>query len=182
MTAMEEGRDMRYAILLTLGLAMGCRGTILDKARSSRMHVFMQAETEPLRLPAASTAKPQASPAEPKSADAFALRYEAFVGPKMVDDRAEFGCDDTEYRWVQGRVQRLHVNRERVWQVRYAPYDRLDRFGGSFILDGVLPAELNEGDLVRIEGTLPADAKTGEGSGVRYRCQRVRVLAPANGK
>jgi hypothetical protein len=95
---------------------------------------------------------------------------------KSVSPSAEFGGDAVNYRWVQGRVSYVKISGNRVWKIRFAPYDQSDKFGGSFILDGSLPKELKDGDLVRVEGTPNSDS--GETRNVRFHCSRVVVLDP----
>ena len=86
---------------------------------------------------------------------------------------AEFGAEPTGYRWIQGRVSYLKISGSRVWKIRFAPIDQVDKFGGSFVLDGKLPDDLKDGDLVRINGCPAAiqDARQ-----PRYQCERITFM------
>jgi len=86
---------------------------------------------------------------------------------------AEFGAEASDYRWIQGRVAYVKIGGQRVWKIRFAPYDRVDKFGGSFVLDGKLPDDLKDGDLVRISGSPSSIQDTRQ---ARYQCEQITFL------
>lgn len=87
---------------------------------------------------------------------------------------AEFAADSKDYRWIQGRVAYVKISGTRVWKIRFAPYDQVDRYGGSFVLEGTMPPNLKEGDLIRAEGRPLSDGT--ESRVARYRCDRLTIL------
>jgi hypothetical protein len=60
-----------------------------------------------------------------------------------------------DYSFVQGRVMKVHSSFGRYWQLRYADYDQVDEHGGNVVLVGPnLPPDLQDGDLVRVDGKM----------------------------
>jgi hypothetical protein len=86
---------------------------------------------------------------------------------------AEFGAEAGNYGWIQGRVAYVKIAGQRVWKIRFAPYDRIDKFGGSFVLEGKLPDDLKDGDLVRISGS-PSSIQ--DARQARYLCEQITFL------
>ena len=117
--------------------------------------------------PAVDAKIPAAQPMNPDVTESW--------GPTVkVSKTAEYGSEPNTYRWIQGRASFVKISGNRVWKIRFAPYDQVDRFGGTFVLDGSIPADLKEGDLVRVEGG-PAPGQT-DSRNARYNCTRVTVL------
>ena len=127
------------------------------------------------RIPAAQNMKPGPAKTNPATAEAAAPDVTESWGPTVkVSKTAEFGSEPSTYRWLQGRASFVKISGQRVWKIRFAPYDQVDRFGGSFVLDGSIPPDLKEGDLVRVEGG-PAAGET-DTRNARYNCTRVTIL------
>jgi hypothetical protein len=61
------------------------------------------------------------------------------------------GERSTDFTWIRGRLTHIH-SRGGFWQLRYAPHDKPDEFGGAFVLTGNLPSDLKEGDGVTVKG------------------------------
>lgn len=59
-----------------------------------------------------------------------------------------------DFSWVQGQLTRMHHARGECWQVRYAPHDASDEYGGKFFLVGDLPKDFKDGDVVQIRGAI----------------------------
>lgn len=58
-----------------------------------------------------------------------------------------------DYSWLQGKLVRIH-SRGGHWQVRYAPLDQQDEHGGMVVLTGAVDADMKEGDIVKVAGSL----------------------------
>ena len=57
-----------------------------------------------------------------------------------------------EYSHVTGQLSYVHAGGG-IWVVRYAPLDREDRYGGSFVLAPLVDMEkYQDGDLVTVHG------------------------------
>jgi hypothetical protein len=128
---------------------------------------------DPEKIPSATKPPPKKEPADPGPES---------WGPtaKGISKSAEFGSEPEAYRWLQGRVSFVKIGGDRVWKIRFAPYDKVDKYGGSFVLEGALPSNLKEGDLVRVEG-FPANGQA-DARSARYNCMRVSVLKRADQK
>jgi len=76
----------------------------------------------------------------------------------------------TNYQVVVGRVYQF----DRAWTLRYATVDLDDKYGGSFRLVGDNFGHLNDGQMVRVEGSvLPSDDRT---TSPFYKVDRVEVI------
>jgi hypothetical protein len=59
-----------------------------------------------------------------------------------------------DYSWVTGQLFYVHAEGG-LWVVRYAPVDKEDRFGGSFVLaPATSMLSFEEGDLVTVHGEI----------------------------
>ncbi len=77
-----------------------------------------------------------------------------------------------DYSWLTGELHYLHVRN--IWQVRYAPVDEEDRYGGSLTLAGGGPMTgFRSGQTVRVEGQLDPDSR--EASPL-YRVRSLQLL------
>ena len=63
-------------------------------------------------------------------------------------------CRSPDYSWVIGQLRYLHTRR--CWQIRFAPINVEDRYGGGFCLTGIdhLSEHLKDGMLVKVEGVV----------------------------
>jgi hypothetical protein len=118
-------------------------------------------------------------PTPPPKVDAQTEAEDAW-GPsaKGVSKSAEFAHEAKTYRWIQGRVSFVKLSGARVWKIRFAPLDQVDQYGGTFVLDGKLPAEMKDGDLVRAAGIPATDYADSRPS--RYNCRQVAILQKAS--
>lgn len=85
----------------------------------------------------------------------------------------EFGHDEN-YGWLLGRLQKVHSPTHQ-WKVRYAPLDKMDKWGGSMVL--ALDARLDEfedGDPVYIEGEILEKRPSLYLTGPLYRANVIR--------
>lgn len=188
---------MRTLAMISVGLA--CAGLVGCTHFSGRLHAIGKNFDVEIELPEVPSAVDETTLPEPTPPVMTAPKKEAlkdvqssipsankskpthdktvnYVHGGMDGDKpAEFACDEKNFYWIQGRVSRVHLGREKVWKVRYAPYDKVDPYGGSLVLKGPLPSDLEDGDLIRAEGIVPE--KTQENRAAEYRCHRVIVLA-----
>lgn len=83
-----------------------------------------------------------------------------------------------DYSWVEGKLIRVH-SRGGSWRVRYAPYHEADTYGGQLILVGTVAKDLQDGDLVRVEGQVQDyDAHH---VGTRYAVRRIQLVRKGPG-
>jgi hypothetical protein len=127
------------------------------------------ASTTPVATPSVSTTSAPTATSAPVSPPPVAVVTE----PK----EAKHG---TDYQWIQGRLQRVHV-RGGAWVVRYAPLDQADKHGGSVVLlrDHRLDT-FKEGDFVHIDGEILEERSSAFLGGPLYRVHHIALLQAAN--
>jgi hypothetical protein len=132
-----------------------------------------KADAKPkLESPKAEPPKPE--PVKSETPNSKSIEVESWT-PKLEPGAKppEF-AHDKEYKWIQGRVTRVKISGARVWEIRFAPYDQEDQYGGSFVLDGALPKDLKEGELIRVNG-VPSSASPHERN-PGYRCEQITFM------
>ena len=81
-----------------------------------------------------------------------------------------------DYSWVTGQLFYIHAE-SGLWVVRYAPLDREDRYGGSFVLAPAVNMDgFREGDLVTVHGDMLIEGRaTKYLGGPLYRAMSVKL-------
>lgn len=83
-----------------------------------------------------------------------------------------------DYAWVRGKLIRIH-SQQGYWQVRYAPFDQADRYGGRVMLLGSIPDTLTEGDIVNVTGRIvEAESRLNT---TAFRVQSIELIRKGSG-
>lgn len=78
--------------------------------------------------------------------------------------------------WLIGNLQRSNMP-DRQWQLRFAPIDKLEVWGGSVVLiDDNMLQGFRDGDHVKIEGEAYGDRASLYSTGPRYRVMKIELL------
>ncbi len=97
------------------------------------------------------------------------------TGEKLVTGNTiaiRFGASPN-YQTVVGQVYQFR----RTWRLRYAAVESEDKYGGSVILVGDDLDNLQDGQMVRVDGTiLPTEDRS---SSPRYHVNRIEVIDPS---
>lgn len=85
-----------------------------------------------------------------------------------------------DYRWLVGRLQRVHVPGS-DWKLRYLPLSAQDQYGGSVVLSlDARVDEFNDGDVVYMEGEIIGNRPTLYLSGPLYRIGTIQAVPEHN--